>query len=131
MLDDLYTIVKAQKFEDVVVINTKFNANPRFLILGNAFNSRHLVSGTEQINKYYKNSIKTKEQDFARLSISADWNVIDFDSVVVHLFSRESRTQFDIEQLWAVGSEYDDLTNFSSNKPDNQATRANSSDGSN
>lgn len=112
LLDELYTTILAQRFENIVVIQTKFNANPRYIILANAFSSRHLVSGTEMVNKQYKNSIKTPDQEFARLSISSDWNVMDFDGVVVHLFSQASREQFDIEQLWAVGEEYDDLTNF-------------------
>lgn len=112
MLDQLYASVRSQKFEDIVVIQTKFNANPRYLILANAFSPRHLISGTEEVNKSFKISIKKPDQEFAKLSISKDWNVIDFHSVVVHIFSRECRKQFDIEQLWAVGEKFDDLSNF-------------------
>lgn len=112
ILDELYMRVKAQKFEDIVVIKTKFNANPRFLILANAFSDRHLTNGTQVINKEFKNSIKTAEQEFAKLSISKDWNVLDFDAVILHLLSKDCRAHFDIDQLWAVGEKYDDLTNF-------------------
>lgn len=112
LLDKIYASVRAQRFEDIVVIQTKHNADPRYLLLASAFSPRHLLNGTETINKHYKQTIKVPDQDFARVSISKDWNVIDFSSIVVHLFSRECRKNYDIEQLWAVGEKYDDLTNF-------------------
>lgn len=124
LLDETYKSICDQKFEDIVVIKTKFNANPRFIILANAFNFRHLTSGTEEINKNYKVAIKKDDQEYAKLSISKDWNVLDFHSIVVHLFSRESRKQFDIEQLWAVGEKYDDLTNFGSPKSTSDNTNS-------
>lgn len=107
LLDEVYYEIRAQRFEDIVVIQTKFNADPRYIILANAFNPRHLIKGTEMVNKQYKNTIKKVDQEFAELSISQEWNVIDFKSIVVHLFSKECRQHFDIDQLWAVGEKYD------------------------
>lgn len=112
MLDEIYKTVRSQRFENIVVIQTKFNANPRYIILADAFNSRHLMNGTEMINKHYKSAVKELDQSFARLSIASEWNVVDFDSVIVHLFSKKCRQHYDIEQLWSVGEKYDDLTNF-------------------
>lgn len=112
LLDETYTSIRSQRFEDIIVIQTHFNASPRYIILASAFNHRHLVNGTDMVNKLYKQTIKTAEEDFAQLSISPDWNVLDFRSVIVHLFSRECRDHFDIEQLWTCGEKYDDLTNF-------------------
>uniref|UniRef100_A0A6G1S647 Mitochondrial assembly of ribosomal large subunit protein 1 n=1 Tax=Aceria tosichella TaxID=561515 RepID=A0A6G1S647_9ACAR len=108
LLDKLYDEVRAQRFSEIVVIQTKFDADPRYFILANAFNSRHLLSGTEMINKHYKNHMKSENQNFANLSLSREWNVLDFHSVVVHLFSEKCRKHFDIDQLWAVGEKYDD-----------------------
>lgn len=124
VLDEIYNTVRSQRFENIVVIQTKFNANPRYIILADAFNSRHLISGTEMINKHYKSVVKEPDQSFARLSIASEWNVVDFDSVIVHLFSKNCRQHYDIEQLWAVGEKYDDLTNFPENsyeQSDNQS----------
>lgn len=109
MLDQLYAGLIAQRFSQIVVIQTKFNASPRFLVLANAFSSRHLINGTEAINKHYKNTIKQPDQDFASISVSDEWNVLDFKAVVVHLFSKKCREHFDIEQLWTVGEEFDDI----------------------
>lgn len=108
LLDKLYNEVRAQRFSQIVVIQTKFDADPRYLILANAFNSRHLLSGTENVNKYYKKHMKTEDHSFANLSLSREWNVLDFHSVVVHLLSEDCRKHFDMDQLWAVGEKYDD-----------------------
>lgn len=113
ILNKLHSIIRAQRFSQIVVIQTKFNADPRYLVLANAFSSRHLISGTEAINKQYKNTIRQPDQDFASLSLSDEWNVMDFKAVVVHLFSKKCREHFDIEQLWTVGEEFDDIVGAS------------------
>lgn len=106
-LDDIYKVMREQRFEDIVVIQTKFNANPRYIILANAFNSRHLLNGTQMVNKQFKSTIKKPDQSYAKLSIAPEWNVMDLESVIVHLFSKKCREHYDIEQLWAVGEKYD------------------------
>lgn len=123
LLDQIYTSVKQQRFEDIVVIGTKFNANPRYLLLASAFSSRHLSSGTELVNKNFKTSIRKPDDEFATVSLSSNWNVIDMEEVVIHLFSRDCRKHFDIEQLWAAGAEYDDLTNGRAEVPDYDGLR--------
>ncbi len=37
----------------------------------------------------------------------ADWIVIDYDSVIVHIFSRDARTKFNLEKLWADAEDID------------------------
>lgn len=100
LLNELYTVVRSQRFEDLAVI--KFDEKPKFYIIGTCFNDRHLVNGTQTINK----ELKPVYAD--TLSIAQGWNVIDYQDVVVHLMKREIRQHFDIEQLWAVGPEHDD-----------------------
>lgn len=112
LLDGLFHEVKAQRFKDIVVLQTKFNADPRYMILASSFNIRHLINGTDLINRQYKLELKKGDDNFANISVSDEWNVLDFHSVVVHLLSKKCRERFDIEQLWAVGEKYDDHINF-------------------
>lgn len=80
----------------------KFDEKPRFYVIGSCFNTRHLLNGTQEINK------KLKPDHYASsISVADGWNVLDYDDVIIHLFSRPVREQFDIEQLWAVGPEHD------------------------
>lgn len=118
LLDQIYAAVIQQRFRDIVVIKTKFNTSPRFIILANAFSRRHLVNGTEELNRHFKREIKESTDQFAKLAISSEWNVIDVDAIILHLFSESCRAHYDIEQLWAVGSEYDDLSTGKAEVPD-------------
>lgn len=36
-----------------------------------------------------------------------DWIVVDYDSVIVHIFSRDARTTFNLEKLWADADDID------------------------
>lgn len=39
--------------------------------------------------------------------ISSDWIVLDYDCVLVHIFSREARDTFNLEKLWADAIDVD------------------------
>ena len=39
--------------------------------------------------------------------ISSDWIVLDYDCVLVHIFSREARDTFNLEKLWADAEDVD------------------------
>lgn len=108
LLSQLYESVLQQKFKDIVVIKTKLDKGPRYLLIASSFSSKHLIRGTEVINQTYKYSIKENHDEYAQLGIAQDWNVLDYKLVVIHLFEPKCRQKYDLEQLWAVGEEYDD-----------------------
>ena len=37
----------------------------------------------------------------------ADWVVIDYDSIIVHIFNRDTRQKFNLEKLWADAENID------------------------
>ena len=39
--------------------------------------------------------------------LSSDWVVLDFDCVIVHIFSRTARDTFNLEKLWADAEDVD------------------------
>ncbi|GAJ02404.1 unnamed protein product, partial [marine sediment metagenome] len=34
---------------------------------------------------------------------NSDWNLLDYSSVIVHIFTREARLYYDLEGLWHEG----------------------------
>ncbi|OTF71980.1 Oligomerization domain containing protein [Euroglyphus maynei] len=42
------------------------------------------------------------------LDKSDDWRLIDLNNLIVHVFMEKTREYYDIETLWAIGSEFDD-----------------------
>lgn len=111
MLNEIYEIVRGQRFRNIVVMQTKFKCDPRYYLVASAFNARHLSQGTMMINKLFKQQIKSADLEYARVSESENWNVLDFQSVVVHLFHGRTRETYDLEQLWSVGPKFDELSN--------------------
>ena len=39
--------------------------------------------------------------------LASDWIVLDYDCVLVHIFSREARDTFNLEKLWADAEDID------------------------
>lgn len=69
------------------------------------------------VREMYK--LKRDETDlFPRLEGkgSEDWVALDLGNIALHIFSRQARKKYDIEQLWSVGAEFD----AESNKPDEE-----------
>lgn len=114
LLSVLYSAVLSERFKDIVVIRTDFDTSPKYLLLASSFSDRHLFRGTESINIYFKNNIKEEGEKFADIGISENWNVLDLGPVIIHLFEPSTRKKYDIEQLWAVGENFDDLVNCES-----------------
>lgn len=42
---------------------------------------------------------------------ASEWIVIDYDNVIVHVFSRDARTKYNLEKLWADADDID-ITNL-------------------
>ena len=40
-----------------------------------------------------------------------DWIAMDLGNIALHIFSKRCRQLYDLETLWTVGAEYDDLAN--------------------
>lgn len=73
---------------------------------------RHMIAMSEFVRKMYK--VKKGGKDlFAKIEgkSSKDWIAMDLGNIALHILSEEARSKYDIEQLWSVGIEYDELTN--------------------
>ena len=105
----------------------------KIVVIGSVLSVRHMKALMGYIKKAYKIK-KSKRDPFLgpdkvkhMRDISNDqWEAIDMgkwqdfclnfakflsDNIVVHLMSYTVRREYDIEQLWTVGAEYDEKTN--------------------
>jgi ribosome-associated protein len=91
------------KGQDVVVLDvSRQSAEFDFFVLATGTSRRQLHAISEEIDK-----VLQKDLGDRRLGIEgyeeSRWIVLDYGSVVVHLFDDETREYYDLESLWAEG----------------------------
>jgi ribosome-associated protein len=92
------------KGQDVAVIDVcAQSAEFDFFVLATGSSRRQLHAISEQID-----DVLEKELGDRRLGIEgyqeSRWIVLDYGSVVIHLFDEETREYYDLESLWADGT---------------------------
>lgn len=75
-------------------------------VLGTARNRRHVAALAEEIRLYAKNELGIQCLGTEGLP-SARWVLVDFGSVVVHLFDEPLRAFYNLDGLWADGPRVD------------------------
>lgn len=93
-------LLKGRHCEDVLLLDVKgLSQVCDFVLIGTGTSDRQMKSVADEVGTL------GKEKDFQafRTSIdtSATWIVVDFISVVVHLFEPQRRAYYDLEDLWA------------------------------
>jgi ribosome-associated protein len=69
-----------------------------YFVLATGANRRHIQAITEEIIK----ALKSKN----RLSVSTEgydqgwWVLLDYEDVVIHVFAKDARDYYDLENLW-------------------------------
>ncbi|CAG0912716.1 unnamed protein product [Notodromas monacha] len=83
------------------------------MIIGTCVSARHMRAAGMETTKFLKGKLKVgcsppKMEGSARAGDS--WLAIDCGTSVVHIFGKETREKYDLETLWTVGPEFDELT---------------------
>ncbi len=75
-----------------------------YFLIANGTSSTHVRSLAEEVEE------KLKEAGVSPLGIegrATGWVLLDYGSVVVHVFTPEARETYGLEHLWADGEKYD------------------------
>lgn len=88
-----------KKAENIVVLDLRKVANiAEYFIVATAANTPHLKALTDGMQRMCKN----EHYKGVRVAAPGDggWAIIDYDAVMVHVFSFEMRNLYDLEKLW-------------------------------
>jgi len=111
-IGELVDILQKENAQDVCVIAIPPELHyTDYMVIVTALSPRHVKALTEILRKLYKRK-KTNQDKFLKIEGEScmDWKVFDMGNIVLHVFMPETRSRYDLETLWSVGQQYDDLT---------------------
>ena len=104
-LEIVKTAVEAlrdKKAEDVTVIDiTGVSSIADYFIIANGNNQNQLTAMQDAVDEaLYKPGLHAKQIEGNNKST---WILMDYEDIIVHLFSKEDRLFYDLERIWRDG----------------------------
>ena len=93
--------------QDIILLDlTEQTALFDFFVIASGSSRRQLAAMSTEIDRVLKYDFKETKLSVAGYEESR-WIVLDYGSIVVHLFDEETREFYDLESLWADGKQVD------------------------
>ncbi|XP_028393048.1 mitochondrial assembly of ribosomal large subunit protein 1-like [Dendronephthya gigantea] len=108
LLKNIVKQLKEDNGVDICVIETSEERRKYadYVVVVSGRSTRHLKAMTNHIHQKSKKDFAEKHVFVTGLD-SNDWMIVDFNSIVIHLFLPEIREKYDLEKLWSLGPEQD------------------------
>ncbi|XP_065360734.1 uncharacterized protein 312 [Calliphora vicina] len=108
-VEDLVDVLRKEMAEDIFVCSVpKELKYIDYLVVCSGRSYRHMLAMAEFVRRVYK--IKRQKGDILpRIEgeKSRDWMAMDLGNIALHIFFPTKREAYDLESLWAIGTEYD------------------------
>lgn len=91
-----------KKAEDITVIDiSEVSSIADYFIIANGSNQNQLSAMQDAVDEaFYKAGLHAKQVEGNN---NSTWILIDYNDVIVHLFSKEDRLFYDLERIWKDG----------------------------
>lgn len=100
LLDLIENILEDAKANNIKKINIKEKSSfAEHIIICEGTSARHVSSITNRVVKQLKKKVISIEG-----LPQSDWALIDFGSIVVHIFRPDVRKHYDLDKLWSESS---------------------------
>ncbi|MEN7973326.1 MAG: ribosome silencing factor [Verrucomicrobiota bacterium] len=99
IIKEIIGFLEDRKAEDIVTLDLRQHANiADYFVIATGANKPHLKALYDGLQRLFKNAgfkgyHKTGVPD-------SGWMIMDYHGVMVHIFERELREFYDLEQLW-------------------------------
>lgn len=103
---DLVKKIKAaledKKAEDVTVIDIhEISSIADYFVIANGSNANQLTAMQDAVDgTMYTNGVHAKQVEG---NSNSTWILMDYQDIIVHLFSKEDRLFYDLERIWKDG----------------------------
>ncbi|CAI9727393.1 Hypothetical predicted protein [Octopus vulgaris] len=110
-LDELATVLKEENARDLCVISVPADINyVDYLVLVSGISPRHIKAMAELMKWLYKRKRSRYDPPLRIEGLQTNnWIAMDLGNIALHIFLPHIRELYDLETLWAVGAEHDDL----------------------
>lgn len=91
-----------KKAEDIKVIDiSEVSSIADYFIIANGSNANQLAAMQDAVDEaMYKAGLHARQVEG---NMNSTWILIDYNDVIVHLFSKEDRLFYDLERIWKDG----------------------------
>ncbi len=95
-----------KKAEDITVIDiTEVSTIADYFIIATGANPNQLAAMQDIVDEtMYKNGVHSKQVEG---NSNSTWILMDYQDIIVHLFSSEDRLFYDLERIWRDGKVID------------------------
>lgn len=95
--------ISNKKGEDIVTINLKTIQNPpcSFFVICTGNSNRQIQAIAKGIEKKLIEELEIKP--WQKEGKNSDWILIDYVDTVIHIFKKEARDFYDLQELWNDG----------------------------
>ena len=112
LTDKIYVILDDAKTENIKIIDLKKKSSVAdYFIISTCRSTRHAEATADEVARQLKKLGFKNPSSEGRSK--CDWVIVDAGSVIVHLFRKEIRELYNLEELWEINfeSEKNKLTN--------------------
>ncbi len=102
LLESVINGLKNNKAKNIHILNLKKleNAVSEYFVVCNGTSRTHVSATAQSVEKEVKTALGEyawKKEGYT----NGEWVLVDYSSVVVHVFQKEARNFYNIEELWA------------------------------
>ena len=103
LADKISLILDDKKAKQVKIIETnKQTIIADYFVVATGTSSTHIRSLSGEIEQQLNEKLNLKPSRISGRD-SKDWIILDYDSVLVHIFNSEAREYYKLEKLWSDG----------------------------
>lgn len=94
--------LEEKKAEDITILDIhKVSTIADYFVIANGTNQNQLTAMQDAVDEaMYKNEIHARQIEGNNKST---WILMDYQDIIVHLFSKEDRLFYDLERIWRDG----------------------------
>ena len=99
----VYDALDGKKAEDIRILDIRnVSVIADYFIIANGSNTNHLQALIDNVEEemakegYYTRQTEGK---------NTNWVLLDYNDIIVHVFSKEDRLFYDLERIWSDGKE--------------------------